>query len=193
MNPSNQTQALVDAVCAILGAAAPAPGTPRYQKLLVDAGPMLASARTDYPSYLAASTRNTLLEALGTDRVSAAADAFVHEVVRDGYHGCAFASDDELLTMCAGLSIQSILSAAEFVATGASLGTLDVVKAATAHADVLRDLRLPEAVETVAAMSYEAVFDELPTTLSAELDKRGLTNPYSPLLDPQPDATADTP
>ncbi|WP_454909839.1 hypothetical protein [Variovorax gossypii] len=193
MTPSQQTQALVDAVCAILGTAAPAAGTPRYQKLFVDAGPMLASARTDHASYLADSTRDALLEALGTDRASASGDGFVHEAVRDGYHGCAFASDDELLAMCAGLSIDQILSAAAFVAAGASLGTTDKATAAAAHAEVLRDLCLPAAVEIVAAMLYETEFDELPTTLNAALERGSLPNPYAALLDLHHDAPADAP
>lgn len=194
MTPSNQTQALVDAVCAILGAAAPAPGTPRYQKLFVDAGPMLASARTDYPSYLSATTRDALLEALGTERVSASGDGFVHEVVRDGYHGAAFASDDELLTICAGLPIEDIFSAADFIAAGKRLpGALEGAEATPARASVLLDLSSPEAVQIVASMRYETELDELPATLSAALESSGLPNPYATLFELPCDATADTP
>jgi len=192
MTLSNQTQSLVDAVCAILGAAAPAPGMPRYQKLFVDAGPMLASARTDYPSYLSATTRDALLEALGNERVSAT--GFVHEVVRDGYHGAAFASDDELLTMCAELSIEEVLSAADATAAGECLpGAIAGAEAVPARAGVLLDLRSPEAVEIVASMRYGTEWDELPTSLSAALDSSGLPNPYATLFDLPCDAAADTP
>lgn len=154
------------ATIAALGEAAPQPGTPRHGHLQVQIAVLLEDGKADNPRFLSDQVRDALIGAIAEYRRQA--DDMV-DIVLNGHHGLAYASDAHVISHALELSYEDIMAAGS-----------DARAFVPLDQNILEDLSGPQAIDVV----LQSTFDPqdpgagLLGSLSAELTRRNMPNPY---------------
>jgi hypothetical protein len=154
------------ATIAALGKAAPEPGTPRYGHLQVQIAVLLEDGKADNPRFLSGQVRDALIAAIAEDRRQA--DDMV-DIVLNGHHGLAYASDAHVISHALELSYEDIVAAGSHARAFVPLDQ-----------NILEDLSGPQAIDVV----LQSTFDPqdpgvgLLGSLNAELTRRNMPNPF---------------
>lgn len=167
-NNDSARDSVLEATLAALGESAPKPGTPRYGHLQVQIAVLLQDGKDDNPRFLSGQVRDALICAIAGDRRQA--DDFV-DIVLNGHHGLAYASDEHVIEGALELTNEDIL-AAGLESPVSGVGSLSV--------NILEALSSPQAVDTVLRGTFDPANPDLglPGSLSAELTRRDMTNPF---------------
>ncbi|VTU44143.1 hypothetical protein [Variovorax sp. RA8] len=160
------------ATLAALGESAPEPGTPRYGHLQIQIAVLLEDGKDDNPRFLSGQVRDALICAIAADRRQA--DDFV-DIVMNGHHGLAYASDEHVIEAALDLTYEDILAAGLESPVHAA-GSLSV--------NILESLSSPQAVDMVLRGPFDPANPGLGLlgSLNAELTRRGMANPFQSAL-----------
>jgi hypothetical protein len=163
--------AVLQAVLAALGPAAPKPGTVRHQYLKVEIAVLLESGKDDSPRFLSDRVREALMQGIASDRSQA--DSFM-DIIQNGFHGYALASDAHLLSAAADLSLWDIVPEHPQFPSEES----ETLK-------VLEELSSPAAAEVIVQGAFDPENPDLMLLggLNAELSRRRMTNPFREVVD----------
>lgn len=167
-NNDSARDSVLAATLAALGNSAPKPGTPRYGHLQIQIAVLLQDGKDDNPRFLSGQVHDALIRAIAADRREA--DDFV-DIVLNGHHGLAYASDEHVIEAALELTYEDILAAGlESPVSGA--GALSV--------NILEGLSSPQAVDMVLRGTFDPGNPDLGLlgSLSAELTRRGMPNPF---------------
>ncbi|CAN7769703.1 hypothetical protein LJR290_007460 [Variovorax sp. LjRoot290] len=169
MNPNYNAarDSVLAATIAALGKSAPEPGTPRYGHLQLQIAVLMEDGKDDNPRFLSGQVRDALIEAIAEDRRQA--DDFV-DIVMNGHHGLAYASDEHVILHALELSYEDIVAAGS---EARSIVPLDL--------SLLEELSGPQAVDTVLRGWFDPQNPGLGLlgSLNAELTRRGMPNPLA--------------
>ncbi|CAN7783415.1 hypothetical protein LJR175_008320 [Variovorax sp. LjRoot175] len=168
MNPNYNAarDSVLAATVAALGASAPQPGTPRYGHLQLQIAVLLEDGKDDNPRFLSGQVRDALIGAIAEDRRQA--DDFV-DIVMNGHHGLAYASDEHVIEAALELTYEHILAAG-----------LESRGNAPLSLNLLEELSGPQAVDMVLRGGFDPQNPDLGLlgSLNAELTRRGMPNPF---------------
>lgn len=167
-NNDSARDSVLAATLAALGKSAPQPGSPRYGHLQIQIAVLLADGKDDNPRFLSGQVRDALIAAIAEDRRQA--DDFV-DIVMNGHHGLAYASDEHVIEAALDLTYEDIL-AAGLESKLFSGGSLSV--------NILEALSSPQAVDMVLRGTFDPANPDLGLlgSLNAELTRRGMDNPF---------------
>lgn len=167
-NNDSARDSVLAATLAALGKSAPEPGSPRYGHLQIQIAVLLEDGKDDNPRFLSGQVRDALICAVAADRRQA--DDFV-DIVLNGHHGLAYASDEHVIEAALELTYEDIL-AAGLESPVSGVGALSV--------NILEGLSSPQAVDMVLRGTFDPANPDLGLlgSLSAELTRRGMANPF---------------
>lgn len=167
-NNDSARDSVLAATLAALGKSAPEPGSPRYGHLQIQIAVLLEDGKDDNPRFLSGQVRDALICAIAADRRQA--DDFV-DIVLNGHHGLAYASDEHVIEAALELTYEDILAAGldSPVSGGGSLSV-----------KILEALSSPPAADMVLRATFEPANPDLGLlgSLNAELTRRGMANPF---------------
>lgn len=167
-NYDSARNSVLAATLAALGKSAPEPGSPRYGHLQIQIAVLLEDGKDDNPRFLSGQVRDALICAIAEDRRQA--DDFV-DIVMNGHHGLAYASDEHVIEAALELTYEDILAA----------GLESPVSAVAAPSvNILEALSSPQAVDMVLRSTFDPANPDLCLlgSVSAELTRRGMANPF---------------
>ena len=167
-NNDSARDSVLKATLAALSESAPKPGTPRYGHLQVQIAVLLEDGKDDNPRFLSGQVRDALIGAIAAHRREA--DDFV-DIIMNGHHGLAYASDEHVIEAALDLTYEDIL-AAGLESPVQAFGYLSV--------NILESLSSPQAVGMVLRGSFDPANPDLGLlgSLNAELTRRGMANPF---------------
>jgi hypothetical protein len=167
-NNDSARESVLAATLAALGKSAPEPGSARHGHLMIQIAVLLEDGKDDNPRFLSGQVRDALICAIAADRRQA--DDFV-DIVMNGHHGLAYASDEHVIEAASDLTYEDILAAGlESSVPGA--GSLSV--------NILEALSSPQAVDMLLRGTFDPANPDLGLlgSINAELTRRGMANPF---------------
>ena len=167
-NNDSARASVLAATLAALGKSAPEPGSPRYGHLQIQIAVLLEDGKDDNPRFLSGQVRDALIGAIAADRRQA--DDFV-DIVMNGHHGLAYASDEHVIEAALDLTYEDI-HAAGIESALPGVGSLGL--------NILEGLSSPQAVDMVLRSTFDPANPDLGLlgSLNAELTRRGMGNPF---------------
>ena len=167
-NNDTARESVLAATLTALGKSAPEPGSARHGHLMIQIAVLLEDGKDDNPRFLSGQVRDALIEAIAEKRRDA--DDMV-DIVLNGHHGLAYASDEHVIEAALELTYEDILAAGlESAVAGA--GSLSV--------NILEALSSPQAVDMVLRGTFDPANPDLGLlgSINAELTRRGMANPF---------------
>ena len=171
-NNDSARDSVLAATLAALGKSAPEPGSARYGHLQIQIAVLLEDGKDDNPRFLSGQVRTALIEAIAENRRNA--DDMV-DIVLNGHHGLAYASDEHVIEAALELTYEDIL-AAGLESPVSAVGALSV--------NILEALSSPQAVDMVLRGPFDPASPDLGLlgSVNAELTRRDMANPFQAAL-----------